>query len=992
MKFSVFVLCIALSCAYAAEQVVCPATADAWVAMHRWEGPGPQRADAEKNHGRDTELIIQGRVSFALLAFDVSAVKGMTVEKATLRIHRAPAPLPLSTVGLSTISGNGSWEENSVNFSHPAAGQAWSYPGSDLVDVTFAQGGSLYAYERARDAGNGWWEINVPAALISALVTADQYGLMLCDEKGQMQVRHVLSSRESAYPPVLIVEGSRTDKTPPGAPRSLKAGAGVIESSPAEARKLGRTTLRLGSVILRFGKAGDDAGTGTATRYDVRYSVTPINANNFDSATPVPRWSINPLAPKTNPFATANSLQDELSAVVEGLRPGEIYYFAARAVDEACNVGPVGALGRYRAYNRTFPALPEVSLNVRGGERQPSAPEEKPFTVWAVPELLKINPKTGDLLEQRDFSNHRVANTVWEAGSSTVRLSGARNEFLAFQLGIESAHPITGIEVAVTKPLFNGIKLPGVFQQTGAIQLYREWFVPDDRNRDAASRPWYPDALVPLKGAFDLPSRDNPVPGQKVQPVFVDIYVPHQAKPGKHTGEIMVRAGTVQRAITVEVEVFPFALPDKLNFIVDLNCYSKVASAPGVTPGTPEYRKQEQAYHRVAHLHRTNLDVLGYSHVGTTVPDHAPPLIGSGAATTVQSWEAWDAHWGPLVDGSAFADMPRASVPIAAMYLPFFENWPGDLRSSYKWDDPTVPKTTEEYQELITRHALEAGPIQEGFSREYQERYMAVVAQFAEHFRQRGWTKTQYLVYFNNKYYYKRPEQGGHGISWWLFDEPNHRDDILATNFLAYLTHRGKEKYPDVPILLRTDISRVEWLRDLIAGMIDLNCISIRFFQKNRYLQDDRYRFGRQYWNYGSSNHPRDTNVAMRAWCWRVWLNGGDGLLPWLAVRGPECWERAEALTVFYPGLKFGQLEPFPSLRLKAYRRGQQDMEYLILLAHKVGWDRDAVTHAVSKALDLSGEVRMGYEEDAGTIRFLNVKDADMDAIRLRVARAITAR
>ncbi len=968
-----------------AERIVCPVTADTWTAMHRWEGPAPERADAEKNHGQDQQLVIQGRTAFALLNFDVSALKGMTISKAVMRVHRVPAAVPLHTVGLSTISGNGAWLENAVNFFQRAGKQAWSYPGSDLVDVTFAQGGSLYSYERVRDAGNGWWEFDVPPALIAALVTGDQFGLMLCDEKGQTQVRHALSSRETANPPVLIVEAERSDETVPGAVRSLKSGGGVLESSPAETRLLGRTTLRLGSVVLHFGTAGDDAGAGVATRYDVRYSPKPVDASNFDAATPAPRWSFDPLAPKPDAFATANSLRDEVHGVVEDLTPGEIYHFAARAIDEAGNAGPVSALGRYRAYTRSFPSLPPAGATptVTG-----SLGESAGLRVWAFPETMKIDPKTGDLLEKSDFAEPRSRNTVWDAASRTVKLTGARNEFVAFQVAIESAQPLSAIDVRLSKPLFAGVKLPPVFQQTGAVQMYREWFVPDDR-RKGPDGPWYPDALIPVKGALAIPAADNAVPGQTAQPLFVDVFIPHEAKPGVHKGELMVRAAGKEFPIRMEIDVLPLRLPDTLGFVVDLNCYSSVRSGK---PGTPEYRKLEQAYHRIAHLHRTNLDVLGYSHVGTTVPDHAPPLEGEGAATKVKSWEDWDAHFGSVLDGSAFADLPRAKVPVPAMYLPFFENWPGDLRKSYRFDDPTVPKTQDEYMKLIIKHALTAEAIEKSFSQEYQDRYSAVVSEFAQHFRQKGWLKTKYLVYFNNKYYWKRPEQGGHGIGWWLFDEPNHRDDVLATNFLAYLTHKGMRQHPDVPILLRTDISRTEWMRDLLAGQVDLNCISRRFIQKNRLLQEDRNRYGREYWNYASSNHPRATNVSMRAWCWRVWLNAGDGLLPWNAVSGARAWDQAEELTLFYPGEKFGQLEPFASMRLKAYRRGQQDMEYLILLAQKRGWDRDAVTHAIAGALDLSSDTKMTWEEDAGTVTFDKVKDADMESLRLRVARALTGK
>jgi hypothetical protein len=295
----------------------------------------------------------------------------------------------------------------------------------------------------------------------------------------------------------------------------------------------------------------------------------------------------------------------------------------------------------------------------------------------------------------------------------------------------------------------------------------------------------------------------------------------------------------------------------------------------------------------------------------------------------------------------------------------------------------------EEYQQLITRHALEAEPIQDSFSKAYQERYIAVTRQFAEHIKKNGWNRTRFTVYFNNKYYWKRPSQGGRGISWWLMDEPNHRDDVLAASFLGYLTKIGLKDHPDVAIQFRTDISRVEWIRDLMVNQIDLNCISRRFFEKNRYLMKDRKRFGKEYWNYASSNHPRDSNLTMRAWCWRVFLNGGDGLLPWNAVRGARVWERAEQLTVFYPGNKFGVLEPFASMRLKAYRRGQQDIEYLILLSRKPGWDRDAVAYAVSSALDLSAEIDMSSTEDAGQIRFQSITNKDFESLRRRVAQAL---
>ena len=973
MKRQVLILALAVTTVCSAETVLLKTTADTWIEIPNF-GRFRSPEAAKPGHGSDEHLAIRGRESIALLDFDLAPAKGMTVSRATLRVHREPDPVPLHTVGLSTVSGSGRWSESAAGFSFAREDrQPWSYAGSDITDVTFGQGGSLYSYQRVRDAGDGWYEADVPPALVHALLAGDQYGLLLDDEKGQTQTRHVLTSREGKFPPVLTVEGTRSDRTAPGAPKALTA---------PDVRALGRTTLAAGSAIVRFGGAGDDAGKGVPTRYELRYSERPLTAAGFDAATSVPRWSLDPLAPKTRPLATANALHDDVTAVVEGLRPGELYYFAARATDEAGNAGPVSALGRYRAFARKFPELPPEIPAARAG----SVPRPQ---IWAAPELWKIDPRSGNALEAGD-ADYRVANPVWDAATATVRLQGARNEFVAFQIAVEGRN-LSGVSVAVDRPLFASSKLPAIFERSGAVQLYREWFVPDDK-QTSEPRGWYPDPLLPIEGPFDIPAADNKVPGQTVQPVFADVYIPADAKPGKHTGRVSVRAAGLTREIAIEVEVLPFALPDKLNFIVDLNCYSGVNSGYNMRRGTPEYRALEVAYHRVAHLNRANLDVLGYSHSGTVEPDHTPGLTGEGANTRISDWSAWDAHFGPVLDGSAFRDLPRAAVPVPAIYLPFFENWPGDLRRSYKFNDYPQARTEEEYKDIITRHAIEAAPIEESFSQDYQERFSAVAAQFAEHLKERGWLNTKYLVYFNDKYYYKRPSQGGRGISWWLMDEPNHRDDVLATGFLAYLLKRGTSKFPEVPIRLRGDISRVEWIRDLLAGQLDLTCVSQHFFDRNRYLMNDRRRFGREYWHYSSTNHPRDTNVGMRAWCWRVWLNGGEGIVPWNTVRGAEAWDRAEPLTVFYVGRKFGKDEPFASLRLKAYRRGQQDIEYLVLMANHAGWDREAVTRAASAALDLSGQFRQSGEEDAGSTSFRNIKDSQLEAVRQRVAKALSAR
>jgi len=45
-----------------------------------------------------------------------------------------------------------------------------------------------------------------------------------------------------------------------------------------------------------------------------------------------------------------------------------------------------------------------------------------------------------------------------------------------------------------------------------------------------------------------------------------------------------------------------------------------------------------------------------------------------------------------------------------------------------------------------------AGPVEQGFSADYQAAWKAVVAEFAAHAREKGWTRTRFQIYLNNKF------------------------------------------------------------------------------------------------------------------------------------------------------------------------------------------------------------------------------------------------
>lgn len=80
------------------------------------------------------------------------------------------------------------------------------------------------------------------------------------------------------------------------------------------------------AVTLTWTAPGDDAKVGQATRYDIRYSNSPITAGNFSQA--------NVVSAAPNP-QVAGSTE---TVSVTGLLPETTYYFALKTIDDAGNV------------------------------------------------------------------------------------------------------------------------------------------------------------------------------------------------------------------------------------------------------------------------------------------------------------------------------------------------------------------------------------------------------------------------------------------------------------------------------------------------------------------------------------------------------------------------------------------------------------------------------------------------------------------------------
>jgi hypothetical protein len=673
--------------------------------------------------------------------------------------------------------------------------------------------------------------------------------------------------------------------------------------------------------------------------------------------------------------------------LVDAMRPGESYGFLL--TDEK---------GQTRANNDIYsreqgnarPALTVTGVPGAGGVAAPPPPAWRrpvagPQPSFALPdalplqappvsaspgltlavhdELAKVNPVTGRLLDDGVAAYGQPATL--EPATAGIALEAGRNEFVGAMLAVGGgAGGLRGVQLTATPLTGPGGELP-------APALSRMWCVRDGE--------WMPEVCLPLEASFDIPDAANGIEGQTNQSVHLEYYVPHGATPGDYTGSVSVRtAGGGEANVGVLLRVQPAELPDTIQFAVDLNAYGDVSDQYGLESGSDAYIGVERAYHRLAHVHRANYDALPYSHSGSLTTGTAPPLDGQGAARRITDWAAWDRRYGPLLDGSAFADLPRGAIPVQAMYLPFHESWPSSMRYY------TFHASTTDYPACIVEHAMLAPPIEEAFEPQFAEEFRAVAGQFRNHLVERGWTTTWMQVYLNNKHYYRDPAQGGRGTSWWLLDEPNHRDDWLALRYFLGLA-RDEAGAPMPPFVYRGDISRPQWQPDWMDSTFDLLCLGGELYRYPTICSDLAERNQARVWTYGACNEVGRPDLETVAWAWQAVLAGADGIVPWNTIATDANYGKPEATAILYPGKRFGLSAPLPSLRLKALRRGAQDAEYFLQAAALPGVGRPALTDAARAALALEATATGATPEDVRALDFGRLTPEAFSRLRARL-------
>ncbi|HQP98708.1 MAG TPA: DUF4091 domain-containing protein [bacterium] len=527
----------------------------------------------------------------------------------------------------------------------------------------------------------------------------------------------------------------------------------------------------------------------------------------------------------------------------------------------------------------------------------------EPARIWCVGDWARIDPLTGRVLES-DIppDTLRQSNEIWDGGHALVVLKGVRNEFLSFQIVIEA------LESGLRDLFVSAQDLEGPARLDAArhVQFFREIYLPLDGGM-------VPDALWPMDTGGSRPASITDPDRGPSEPhlvvVWVDVYIPKAIPPGVYESVFRIshRGGYRLSEFTVRLEVLEPTLPDSVSLDTILMSDGPVRTQPFT----------EREFHRAAHAHRSTFAIHPLLPDGSLLQGAAPVLRGVGDRISVASWTQWDERFGPLLDGSAFHDLPRGSLPVSRFFLPFGLDYPSSFRH---WG-------TDQY-ELENR---------------------TILTEFIYHIAQKGWIEPTFIIRYQSAKRY-----GFYPLD---LEDPVDEADIEALLSLAAIMRTPMQSHPGVHAILWLDYAVRENSGATLEKLRDSFDVFAIHAEKGL---DDPERIGAkkdfEFWLRCPTGGVADTFQNVHDYPWIAWQRNIRGLcfqntVDWTngVSPGSVVSERESSPLFYYSRSESGLDGPVVSMRLKALRRGLQDYELLELASQRKGVEavRDFVRSVV---------------------------------------------
>ena len=318
--------------------------------------------------------------------------------------------------------------------------------------------------------------------------------------------------------------------------------------------------------------------------------------------------------------------------------------------------------------------------------------------IWAVHDGVKID---------RDDIGHALAlgNSVWDG--EAIRVFGARNEVIAFQVMVEAHDRIHTLSASLpelthhdghsrivyappagdpTEYVGRPIQLFGVHYMHVDQPTEAPWIVGRNRSTDHVRTGWKPVQLVPenaTRGGFPLV-----VPAGTVQAIWIEIYVGRDLPAGRYAGLLLVAEDGRSHPLPVELEVFGFTLPDA-------NSLHAMVYYDSEQPELYHGRNLDDVYHRFAHRQRVEFvheygvtranDSLGRLRGGDFTPSRGYEGPGEGVGNAIVPYSFYapgtdfderDSAWRVSDEWMNFL---AATLPQAITFLYLFDEPPPAL-------------------------------------------------------------------------------------------------------------------------------------------------------------------------------------------------------------------------------------------------------------------------------------------------------------------------
>lgn len=252
-------------------------------------------------------------------------------------------------------------------------------------------------------------------------------------------------------------------------------------------------------------------------------------------------------------------------------------------------------------------------------------------TIWAE--------NDGEKIKQDDINNPlKAGNSVWDG--SKISIFGAKNEIVAFQIIVEAGvSGANNVNLTIsdltdgTNTIGNDFSLSGAdkFDMNNSvgrrIQLFKQHYL----HISEPSRPlyfrkterlngvgWWPDPLIPFDVGKKLGGAPFDIAAKLNQGIWVDIYIPKDTPAGVYMGLVTITEnnGMNPYAIPLVLTVYDFVLTDKYNLrtIAFIGDERRIAERHGIDfhRAPADYFQVENQYAKMAHRHRLNLVIERY--------------------------------------------------------------------------------------------------------------------------------------------------------------------------------------------------------------------------------------------------------------------------------------------------------------------------------------------------------------------------------------------